>query len=93
MIHGRRPGGRGSCAREAIRATAPGRCEASTPPSSRAITVVEQALEAAVEHEDFAPFAELLRVLSRPYDDQEGFDSYASPPKEHERVLQTFCGT
>ena len=54
---------------------------------------VEQALEAAVEQQDFAPFVELLRVLSRPYDDQEGFESYASPPKEHERVLRTFCGT
>ena len=38
---------------------------------------VEQALEAAIEREDFAPFAELLEVLSRPYEDQEGFESYA----------------
>jgi uncharacterized protein YdiU (UPF0061 family) len=54
---------------------------------------VEQALEAAVEREDFAPFAELLTVLSRPYEDQEGFGTYAHPPKEDERVSQTFCGT
>jgi uncharacterized protein YdiU (UPF0061 family) len=54
---------------------------------------VEQALEAAAERDDFAPFAEFLNVLSRPYENQEGFESYASPPREHERVLQTFCGT
>ena len=54
---------------------------------------VEQVLEAAVERDDFAPFVELLTVLSRPYEDQEGFGSYAHPPKEDERVFQTFCGT
>ena len=54
---------------------------------------VEQALEAAIEREDFAPFAELLKALSRPYEDQESLQSYANPPKEHERVFQTFCGT
>ena len=54
---------------------------------------VEQALEAAVQREDFAPFAELLTILSRPYGDQEGFEIYANPPKQDERVVQTFCGT
>ncbi len=54
---------------------------------------VEQALEAAIERADFAPFAELLKVLSRPYEDQEGFENYANPPKEGERVFETFCGT
>ena len=54
---------------------------------------VEQALEAAVERDEFAPFDELLAVLSRPYEGQEGFESYANPPKEDERVVQTFCGT
>ena len=54
---------------------------------------VEQAIEAAIERQDFAPFAELLKVLSRPYEEQRGFESYAAPPEEHERVLQTFCGT
>jgi serine/tyrosine/threonine adenylyltransferase len=54
---------------------------------------VEQALEAAMEQEDFAPFAELLDVLARPYENQERFQSYADPPREDERVFQTFCGT
>ena len=54
---------------------------------------VERALDAAVEHEDFSLFEELLTVLSRPYEDQEAFASYAIPPRAEERVLQTFCGT
>jgi len=54
---------------------------------------VEAAIEAAVEAEDYAPFEELLTVLSKPYDDQPDFARYADPPEPHERVCQTFCGT
>jgi len=54
---------------------------------------VEQALDAAIEFEDFSPFADLLTVLSRPYEDQETFADYAIPPRTDERVFQTFCGT
>ena len=54
---------------------------------------VEQALGAAIEYGDFSPFAALLTVLSRPYEDQEAFADYANPPQANERVFQTFCGT
>ena len=54
---------------------------------------VEQALDAAIEHEDFLPFADMLTVLSRPYEDQEAFANYANPPRTTERVFRTFCGT
>jgi serine/tyrosine/threonine adenylyltransferase len=54
---------------------------------------VEQALAAAVEHGDFAPFEALLQVLSRPYEDRRESMIYAAPPKPGERVFQTFCGT
>jgi uncharacterized protein YdiU (UPF0061 family) len=54
---------------------------------------IEQVIKAAVEGQDFAPFAELSTVLSRPYQALEGFESYAAPPEPGERVLQTFCGT
>jgi uncharacterized protein YdiU (UPF0061 family) len=54
---------------------------------------IEQALEGAMGRKDFAPFAELLQVLARPYEDQKSFQHYADPPKEDERVFQTFCGT
>jgi uncharacterized protein YdiU (UPF0061 family) len=54
---------------------------------------VEAIIQAAVERNDFAPFDELLMVLSKPYDDQPAFARYAEPPEPHERVHRTFCGT
>jgi serine/tyrosine/threonine adenylyltransferase len=54
---------------------------------------VKQALDAAIEYRDFSPFAELLTVLSRPYEDQPDFADYANPPDANERVFRTFCGT
>jgi protein adenylyltransferase len=50
-------------------------------------------IDAAATGDDFAPFGELLTVLSKPYEDQPARDQYASPPEPHQRVLQTFCGT
>jgi uncharacterized protein YdiU (UPF0061 family) len=54
---------------------------------------VEEAIVAAVERNDFAPFETLVTVLSRPFDDQPEFAAYADPPKPDEIVHQTFCGT
>ena len=54
---------------------------------------VEAVIEAAIRRNDFAPFEELLTVLSRPYDDQPPLNFYADPPEPHQQVLQTFCGT
>jgi uncharacterized protein YdiU (UPF0061 family) len=54
---------------------------------------VEAVLAAATERADFGPFEEMLQVLSRPYDEQPGRESYLAPPLPSERVLQTFCGT
>jgi uncharacterized protein YdiU (UPF0061 family) len=54
---------------------------------------VEQALGAAIDYGDFSPFAELLTVVSRPYEDQAAFADYANPPQTDERVFRTFCGT
>jgi uncharacterized protein YdiU (UPF0061 family) len=54
---------------------------------------VEAVIEAAVNRDDFAPFEELLTVLSKPYEDQPVYAAYADPPQPHQRVFQTFCGT
>jgi uncharacterized protein YdiU (UPF0061 family) len=54
---------------------------------------VEAVIEAAVARKDFAPFEELLGVVTKPYEDQPSLAHYADPPEPHERVLQTFCGT
>jgi serine/tyrosine/threonine adenylyltransferase len=54
---------------------------------------VEQAIKAAMEDGDFSPFADLMTVLSRPYEDQLASAQYSDPPKPGERVFRTFCGT
>jgi serine/tyrosine/threonine adenylyltransferase len=54
---------------------------------------VEAIIVAAVAHGDYAPFEELSRVLSRPYEDRPSAAAFAHPPLPEERVLQTFCGT
>jgi uncharacterized protein YdiU (UPF0061 family) len=54
---------------------------------------IEAVIVAAVEHGDYAPFEELSRVLSRPYEEQPSAGAYANPPLPEERVLRTFCGT
>lgn len=55
--------------------------------------LVEEALNAAVERADFQPFDQLLSVLMRPFEDDPALARFAMPPRDDERVLQTFCGT
>jgi uncharacterized protein YdiU (UPF0061 family) len=55
--------------------------------------MVEAALDAAVERQDFRPFEELLEVLSRPYEERPHLERYATPAGPEECVRQTFCGT
>jgi uncharacterized protein YdiU (UPF0061 family) len=55
--------------------------------------LVEDALAAAVEREDFAPFDEMLEALSRPFEDRSEFARYVEPPGPDRRVHRTFCGT
>jgi len=54
---------------------------------------VEAVIKAAVEEQDFSPFEELLKVLSKPFEDRPEFGKYEDAPHEHERVVATFCGT
>jgi uncharacterized protein YdiU (UPF0061 family) len=54
---------------------------------------VEAVIEAAINRDDFAPFEELLVVLSKPFEDQPQFTAYAEAPEPHQCVRQTFCGT
>jgi serine/tyrosine/threonine adenylyltransferase len=55
--------------------------------------LVEIALSAAVERQDFQPFEELLDVVSRPYEERPGLEGYAKPARPEETVRWTFCGT
>ena len=54
---------------------------------------VEEALSAAVERGDYAPFETLLNILSRPFDDQPEFAAFAEPAPEGRGCYRTFCGT
>jgi uncharacterized protein YdiU (UPF0061 family) len=53
---------------------------------------VEQALAAAIG-DDFGPFERLTAILARPFDEQPEHADYALPPRNDERVWETFCGT
>lgn len=53
---------------------------------------IEEAIQAG-RREDFAPFHRLLEALSAPFDDRPEFAEYEAPPRRHEEVEVTFCGT
>jgi uncharacterized protein YdiU (UPF0061 family) len=56
--------------------------------------LVEEALTAASEREDLAPFERLLDVVVRPFEERDGLESYATPaPREVTAAYRTFCGT
>jgi uncharacterized protein YdiU (UPF0061 family) len=55
--------------------------------------MVEEALDAAVERQNFQPFEQLLDVVSRPYEDRPDLERYATPARPEQCVTQTFCGT
>ena len=49
---------------------------------------IEQAIEAAVDQEDYGPFEKRLEVLSSPYEELEGLREYMLHPKPKEHVPQ-----
>jgi uncharacterized protein YdiU (UPF0061 family) len=53
---------------------------------------IEEAIQAGVRG-DYAPFARLVDVLARPFDDQPENADLQRPPTADEVVRQTFCGT
>ncbi|PWR24944.1 protein adenylyltransferase SelO [Zavarzinia aquatilis] len=54
---------------------------------------VEQAIAAAEQRGDFAPFHRLVAILARPFDEQPDAAEYAEPAPPGEEVRRTFCGT
>jgi uncharacterized protein YdiU (UPF0061 family) len=54
---------------------------------------VEASLSAAVERGDYELFDRLLKILSRPFDDQPESAAYAEPAPEGSGPYRTFCGT
>lgn len=54
---------------------------------------VEEALSAAADEGDLAPFQKLLDVLSNPFEERPGLDEYAQPAPPDFGPYRTFCGT
>jgi uncharacterized protein YdiU (UPF0061 family) len=54
---------------------------------------IEEAIVAATERDDLAPFETLVTALARPFDDDPRFLHLKEPPAPTERVSRTFCGT
>jgi uncharacterized protein YdiU (UPF0061 family) len=55
--------------------------------------LVEAALRAAEDRQDFGPSEELMGVLASPFEDRPGMERYAAPARPEEYVSKTFCGT
>ena len=55
--------------------------------------LVEAAIRAAEDRDDFSVFHALHDVLQKPFKPQQGKDKYMQPPSADEVVKQTFCGT
>jgi len=53
---------------------------------------VDKAIKAAYE-DNLEPMNELLEVLKNPFKENKKYSHLAIPPKEEEKILQTFCGT
>ena len=55
--------------------------------------LIEAAIVAATQRQNFQPFERLLEVVTHPFADQPDLEDYAAPARPEECVLQTFCGT
>ena len=54
---------------------------------------VQQAIDAAVNDDDFEPFRRLCRVLANPFEIDPANQELQVPPLPDERVTETYCGT
>lgn len=55
--------------------------------------IVDQALKAAAQDDDFTLFHALLEQTSKPYQARKPSDPYTLPPLADQRIKNTFCGT
>ena len=55
--------------------------------------LVERAIKLAIEDNNFSYMLELSKILDNPFTKQDVHDDFSRPPKEDEKVHQTFCGT
>ena len=53
---------------------------------------VESAIQAALK-QDYSEFERMNQILKNPFQFQVGCERYATPPREEEKITNTFCGT
>ena len=54
---------------------------------------VEEALSIAVEEGDLTEFKKFLSIVTKPFDEVSGQESYAAPAPKTNTPYRTFCGT
>ena len=54
---------------------------------------VEEALEEAMQKNNFKLFEKLVEVLDDPYNSKDVYKEYQKPPLPEEKVEKTYCGT
>jgi uncharacterized protein YdiU (UPF0061 family) len=55
--------------------------------------LVEAAIVAATDNNDFSVFHQLVDLLEQPHEYHPEMARFATPPRQEEVVRQTFCGT
>ena len=55
--------------------------------------LVEEAIRAAEDDGEMAPFEVLLEALATPFEERQEHARYRLPPRPDQVVRQTFCGT
>jgi len=55
--------------------------------------LVERAIKLAIEDNDFSYMLKLSKALENPFIKQDVDADFSLPPKDDEKVHQTFCGT
>lgn len=73
--------------------TAKARMDGANPAVIPRNHLVEAAIRAAEDRNDFTPFHALVDEVVRPFDPRDAGSKYTRPPEAHEVVRQTFCGT
>lgn len=55
--------------------------------------IIADIIQESVFKNDYSKFHEFLQAIQNPFSEKKEYNKYYSPPKEGDRVVNTFCGT
>ena len=55
--------------------------------------IVDNIIKQALLENNFSQLTEFLKIIEKPFSEKEEHQQYYLPPKEHEKIINTFCGT